>query len=41
MLPLVGTTVNSLTLQLYKVVPNSLRECTPTPPTPSNPASGC
>lgn len=40
-LPLVGTVVDSLTLQLYKVVPNSLRECTPTPPTPSNPASGC
>jgi Tfp pilus assembly protein PilX len=40
-IPLVGTIVSRLTLQLYRTVPNSLRECTPTPPTPSNPASGC
>lgn len=40
-IPLLGTLVNGMTLQLYRPVPNSLRECTPTPPTPSNPASGC
>lgn len=40
-IPLVGTIASRLVLQLYRVVPNSLRECTPIPPNPSDPASGC